>query len=199
MCQKWEGDCGLWAPNEIIFKNMLKVWKKLWEPFGSCLLNSTANPPKLWCKWAGLAVLFSRQLPNSSHDFFQTFSICFFLIISLRTHKPQLPSHFWHIISQLQVVCKMSENFCTLSTVALWTFKVMEVVPEDHMLLFFCIDYTIWPGAVLNRVLNLLEFKIWKIILLRYAECPSDMETRSNSFSIFKTTYRKVASTNMRY
>ena len=54
----------------------------------------------------------------------------------------------------------MSENFCTLSTVALWTFKVMEVVPEDHMLLFFCIDYTIWPGAVLNRVLNLLEFKI---------------------------------------
>lgn len=29
---------------------------------------------------------------------------------------------------------------------ALWTLKVMEVVPDDHMLLFFCIDYTIWPG-----------------------------------------------------
>merc|ERR1711973_212595 len=29
---------------------------------------------------------------------------------------------------------------------ALWTFKVMEVVSEDHMLLFFCIDYTVWPG-----------------------------------------------------
>ena len=54
----------------------------------------------------------------------------------------------------------MSEDFCTLSTVALWTFKVMEVVPEDHMLLFFCIDYTIWPGAVLNRVHKLLEFEI---------------------------------------
>ena len=57
---------------------MLKVGKKSWEPFGSCLLNSTANPTKLGWKWAGLAVLFSRQLPNGSHDFFQTFSICIF-------------------------------------------------------------------------------------------------------------------------
>ena len=56
---------------------MLKVWKKSWEPFGSCLLKSTANPAKLGWKWAGLAVLFSRQLPNGSHDFFQTFSIFF--------------------------------------------------------------------------------------------------------------------------
>ena len=51
--------------------------KKLWEPFGSCLLNSTANPAKLRWKWAGLAVLFCRQLPNGSHNFFQTFSISF--------------------------------------------------------------------------------------------------------------------------
>lgn len=29
---------------------------------------------------------------------------------------------------------------------ALWTIKVMEVVPDDHMLFFFCIDYTLWPG-----------------------------------------------------
>ena len=57
---------------------MLKVWKKSWEPFGSCLLNSTANPARLGWKWAGLAVLFSRQLPNGSHDFFQTFSTYFF-------------------------------------------------------------------------------------------------------------------------
>ena len=47
----------------------------MWEPFGSCLLNSTANSAKLGWKWAGLAVLFSRQLPNGSHNFFQTFSI----------------------------------------------------------------------------------------------------------------------------
>jgi hypothetical protein len=40
-----------------------------------------------------LAVLFSRQLQNSSHDFFHIVSI-FFLAISLRTQKPQMPSHF---------------------------------------------------------------------------------------------------------
>ena len=39
---------------------------------------ATANPAHFHQNWAGLAVLFSRQLPNGSHDFFQTFSICFF-------------------------------------------------------------------------------------------------------------------------
>jgi len=29
---------------------------------------------------------------------------------------------------------------------ALWTMKIMEVIPEKHLLFFFCIDYTIWPG-----------------------------------------------------
>ena len=36
--------------------------KKLWEPFGSYQLNSAANPAQFHPKWAGLAVLFSRQL-----------------------------------------------------------------------------------------------------------------------------------------
>ena len=30
--------------------------------------------------------------------------------------------------------------------VALWTMKVMEMIPEKHLLFFFCIDYTVWPG-----------------------------------------------------
>ena len=53
--------------------------KKLWEPFGSFLLNSsTANPAHFHLNWAGLAMLFSRQLPNGSHDFFHIFSMFFF-------------------------------------------------------------------------------------------------------------------------
>ena len=50
------------------------------------LLKSTANPAQFEWKRAGLTVLFSRQLPNSSQDF-----NC--LIKNLRTHKPQLPSY----------------------------------------------------------------------------------------------------------
>ena len=38
---------------------------------------STANPDHFHPSLAGLAVLFSRQLPNSSHNFFLTFSIFF--------------------------------------------------------------------------------------------------------------------------
>ena len=64
--------------NELILKKYAESLKKIvGEPFRSCLLNSTANPAKLGWKWAGLAVLFSRQLLNGSHDFFQTFSIYF--------------------------------------------------------------------------------------------------------------------------
>ena len=40
----------------------------MWVPFGSYLLNSTANPAQFEWKWAGLAVLFSRQIPNISHN-----------------------------------------------------------------------------------------------------------------------------------
>ena len=59
-------------------KHMLKIWKKSWVPFGRYLLNSTADSAQFEWKWAGLAVLFSRYLPNGTHDFFQIFSIYFF-------------------------------------------------------------------------------------------------------------------------
>ena len=55
------------------------VWKyekivgAVWE-----LLNSTANPAHFHSDWAGLAVLFSRELPNSFHDFFHIRRIYFF-------------------------------------------------------------------------------------------------------------------------
>ena len=54
MDQKCEGNCGLWVLNEMtkeIYPGNLK--KKLWMPFGSYLLNSTANPAQFECKWAG--------------------------------------------------------------------------------------------------------------------------------------------------
>ena len=39
------------------------------------LLNGTANPAHFHTNWAGLAVLFSRQLTNKSHDLFRIFSV----------------------------------------------------------------------------------------------------------------------------
>ena len=41
-------------------KHILKIWKKSWVPFGSYLLNSTANPAHFHSNWAELSVLFSR-------------------------------------------------------------------------------------------------------------------------------------------
>ena len=62
---------------------------KSWEPFRSCLLNSTANPAYFHQNWAGLAVLFSRQILNGSQDLFlfniQVF-IYFFEYETIETH-----------------------------------------------------------------------------------------------------------------
>ena len=60
ICQKWEGDCGLCILNEIVLKMYAECLKKMWELFGSCLLDSTANPAKLGWKWAGLAVQIEK-------------------------------------------------------------------------------------------------------------------------------------------
>ena len=49
---------------------ILKRKKKSWEPLRSCRQNSTANPANFHPNWAGLAVLFRRQLLNGSQDFF---------------------------------------------------------------------------------------------------------------------------------
>ena len=61
---KWQKCAGI-SLNDFILKKInenenIKAKKKSWEPFGSCLLNSTANPAQFRWKWAGLAVLFSR-------------------------------------------------------------------------------------------------------------------------------------------
>ena len=77
MCQKWEGDCGLWVLNEIIKKIYTKSLKKIVGAVWELPAKWTANPAHFNPSLAGLAVLFSRQLPNSSLDFFQTFSIIF--------------------------------------------------------------------------------------------------------------------------
>ena len=64
--------------------------KNVQEPFGSYLLNSTANPAHFHPNWAGLAVPFSRQLLNGSQDFFFHFniliSIYFFRYKTIETH-----------------------------------------------------------------------------------------------------------------
>merc|ERR1712051_1141128 len=53
--------------------------------FGSYLLNSTANPAQFEWKWAGLT--------HTAPTIFFKLSGYILFIISLRTHKPQLPSH----------------------------------------------------------------------------------------------------------
>ena len=60
MGKKCQGNSGLWVLNEIIKRIYLENLKKSWVPFGSYLLNRTANPAQFEWKWAGLAVLFNR-------------------------------------------------------------------------------------------------------------------------------------------
>ena len=63
--------------------------KKSWESFRICLLNSTASSANFHQNWAGLTVLFSRQVLNNSQDFFLLnilILIYFFRYETIETH-----------------------------------------------------------------------------------------------------------------
>ena len=79
-------------------------------PFGSYLLNSTADSAQFEWKWAGLAVLFSRYLPNGTHDFFQNFRICFFKDFIKNPQTTIALTFLTHIISGIDGVYKMFEK-----------------------------------------------------------------------------------------
>ena len=94
----------LWFVNKLSKRNIPKIWKKSWVLFGSYLLNNTANPAHLHSNWAESAVLFSRQLPNGTHDFFQIFRMCF-LKDFIKNPQTTNALTFWtHIISGIDGV-----------------------------------------------------------------------------------------------
>ena len=57
MGRKCEGNYGLWVLNEMI-KKIYISWK--FEKIVGAVWKLPANPAQFECKWAGLAVLFSR-------------------------------------------------------------------------------------------------------------------------------------------
>ena len=74
-------------------------------------MNSSANPAQFWLKWARLAVLFSRQLLNSSKDFFLVLTFQFSFIFLNRNPFRSMPENFCHLIFKLQVVWRC-QNLC---------------------------------------------------------------------------------------
>ena len=76
--------------------------KKSWEAFRICLLNITANTAQFWRKWAGLAVLFSRQLLNGSQDFFFLLNILI-LIYFLKYETIETHAHAFLTLNILSI------------------------------------------------------------------------------------------------
>ncbi len=56
------------------------------------------------------------------------------------------PNVFKDVVEWRQDEDKSAVFYHEENIFALWTMKLMEVKPDDHLLIFFCIDYTIWPG-----------------------------------------------------
>ena len=73
-------------------------------PFGSYLLDSTADSAQFEWKRAGLAVLFSRYLPNGTHDFFQNVRIYFFKDFIKNPQTTIALTFLTHIISGIDGV-----------------------------------------------------------------------------------------------
>ena len=94
--------CGFFMKS--LKKHILKIWKKSWVLFGSYLLDSTADSAQFEWKWAGLAVLFSRYLPNGTHDFFQNFRIRIFKDFIKNPQTTIALTFLTHIISGIDGV-----------------------------------------------------------------------------------------------
>ena len=120
--------CGFFMKS--LKKHILKIWKKSWVPFGSYLLDSTADSAQFEWKWAGLAVLFSRYLPNGTHDFFQNFRICFFKDFIKNPQTTIALTFLTHIISGIDgVVCILRKNTIvgrSLTKVLLVVHKILK-------------------------------------------------------------------------
>ena len=74
-------------------KNMIK-----------CIYRKVASSRQFECKWAGLAVLFSRQLPKGSHNVFQIFRIFFLNYFMKNPQTTIAPTFLTHIISAIDGV-----------------------------------------------------------------------------------------------
>ena len=85
-------------------------------PFGRYLLNSTANPAHFHSNWAESAVLFSRYLPNGTHDFFQIFSICFFKDFIKNPQTTIALTFLTHSFSGIGGVCNFRNDFTPFRT-----------------------------------------------------------------------------------
>ena len=100
---KFAGIFCLWVLDEIIKKDILKIWKKSWEPFWSYLLSSTTNPAHFHPNWAGMAEPFSRQVRNGFQIFFRCNILISFIFLNIKPLRP-MPSHFWNLIFQMLVL-----------------------------------------------------------------------------------------------
>ena len=119
-----------------IEKIMLKIWKKSWEPFGSCLLN----PDHFHQNWAGLAVLSSRQPPNGSYNFFHIFSTIlskFFRHETIETHALAFLTHYFSYRGcGSKYVSEMAFNFQRAITkgqiISKWYFGVFDFLQKSN-------------------------------------------------------------------
>ena len=77
----------------------------MWEPFGICLLNSSENPADQFAwKWPKLAVLFSRQIPNSHQILFSYNQHDF--VLSMGCQK------WLHLCPPILIVCFWQSRWC---------------------------------------------------------------------------------------
>ena len=102
-------------------------------PFGSYLLNSTANPAHFHSNWAESAVLFSRYLPNGTHDFFQIFRICFLKDFIKNPQTTIALTFMTHIISGIDGVLSLILGiFYLLCQPHKISGGVYELTPKEH-------------------------------------------------------------------
>ena len=73
------------------------------------------------------------------------------------------PVTFMDVVEWVQHPKKSGVFFHEENVFSLWTMKVMEFKAQKHMVIFLCIDYTIWPGWNHRGVYLLSKEQVFKV------------------------------------
>ena len=137
-----------------------KTKQKSWELFRSSLLNSTANPANFHPNWAGLTVLFSRQLLNGSQVFFFILIFSFYLFFKYKTIETLSRAFLPPSISALGSLHSLGTSCIKLHRIEKILLKIRERTSDafyrkTHSLIQFCLEFRkIFCLYLLSHFLN---------------------------------------------
>ena len=118
----------------------------------------------------------------------------FLRMISLRTHKPEMPVHFCHLIFQLQVVCQSCSVILKFLNCPLYLQMQQSSTPGgvNSLIRFFVFFHSSKPSLEFNSLQNSSKLSFVMLMFSALTKISSDDQTSKLGISQFKLQITKI-------